>query len=298
MSSLLRNVVRAYVRHSPISRGKGGLVYGLRKYLSAPNERVTTVTDFGSTMELDLSDAVQRSIYFFGSYEPELCAFLEAVVTPGAFFVDCGANCGQFTLLAAARGASVLAVEPEPNNWQDLKRNIAANGFNDRVEVVNACLGDQEGAVSFYVNASEFPNINRGAHSLKPHSDWPSREIRVPMVTLDSLLADRKPTLIKFDIEGAELLALRGAQETLARNSPILVLEASEFAARYLGYSTVELKEWLIAHDYRLGHLSTDGVAYDVDPKAVEASSTLVASRPGSDEESMLTSIRLGTKRL
>jgi FkbM family methyltransferase len=156
-----------------------------------------------------------------------LDGFWEAWVTlaiarhlqPGMWCVDVGANYGYYTLLmAAACGPEgrVVACEPNPLLAETyLPRNLALNGFQDRVEICPKALGNRDDCtVDFVLNDDDFAtsSLERWAYAAR------SSIIQVPAITLDRLCADwPRLDLVKIDAEGADALVWEGMQQTLRR---------------------------------------------------------------------------------
>ena len=105
---------------------------------------------------------------FFREGTSDIKAFREVIITdsyqrrdfkvePGETWIDIGANCGAFALLAASRGANVKAFEPDPDNASIARINIAENGFGKAVELFELGLTEQEeaGRSSFYRNTAK-----------------------------------------------------------------------------------------------------------------------------------------------
>lgn len=223
-------------------------------------------------MHLDLDDAVQRTIYLFGVYEPALYDFLRARLSPGAVFVDVGANVGQFTLLGCARGATVHAVEAAPENAEAVRANLALNGFAATVHPI--ALTDQAGTVSFYLYRKTGIDANAGMHSLGPRDG--AEPIMVPADTFDARFAGlSRLDLLKIDVEGADYLVLRGAEQSIQRHRPIIACEADEPQANRMGYSTTDLKAYLRGLGYAVHRLTRRGLAPIADEP--EHATTLIA---------------------
>lgn len=127
---------------------------------------------------------------------------------PNDLFVDIGANVGSYTVLASkVCKARTICVEPDPEAAGFLRRNIAVNGIDDRVEVINSALGAKLGVINFTIGLD---TINHVA----TNDDDEVRQ--VPLKTLDSCLEGRHPKIIKIDVEGYELEVFKGATRTLA----------------------------------------------------------------------------------
>lgn len=128
-------------------------------------------------------------------------------------FLDCGSY-DLYTseqLLGKCKNVKkIYAFEPDPANFQiciDKKDKI-----NCEVELINAGLWDENKTLSFHSFSGTGSKIVENGNS------------QVRVVTIDSVLKGRKATFIKMDIEGAELSALKGGEETIKRYRPKLAI--------------------------------------------------------------------------
>ena len=145
---------------------------------------------------------------------------LQGMLRPGETFVDCGANIGLWSLVAAkAVGpfGKVIAFEPNPRTFARLAEHVESNRLSDTVRAINACAGADEGFASFRCETEH--NISRVVSLHDPDA------IRVPVTTLDASLLDVRVTGIKIDVEGHELNVLRGAREVMRRDRPWIGIE-------------------------------------------------------------------------
>jgi FkbM family methyltransferase len=154
-----------------------------------------------------------------GAYEPSLQRLIVESVESGnrPLFVDVGAHVGYYSVLAARAGAEVIAVEPDPYNYAALSKNVRGLG----VETHEAAVADAPGHAAFH------PSASTTGSSLLPRSDIPLREpIDVPTTTVADLVAGRydRRVVLKLDIEGAEPLALAGAEEVLNETEDLVVI--------------------------------------------------------------------------
>lgn len=206
-----------------------------------PHEVVARTTD-GFLMHLDSSDFIQRSIYLSGTWDDDVGRVVREVQA-GGLFVDCGANVGYFSLLAASRGASVLAFEPNPRCAQLIEANARLNGF-ESIEIRRLGLSSEAGRSVLHVE--DLGNIGGGSLKSTGHEVG-----AIDLDTLDNQLAGATPNLIKIDVEGAEVMVLRGAEKTLsAANAPSVLCEISEFSLRQLGSSKEELFGLMTRYGY------------------------------------------------
>lgn len=172
------------------------------------------------------------------TYEPHMVNWLKECLKAGDTFWDIGANWGWISLPAArivGSSGRVIAVEPSPSNLAWLKRHIVLNKCENIVTLLEAAVCEQNGgSVSFSLLEDGCSPSNSLMFSSSVNGEAPkvSREISVPAITLDSLLAEqgRSPKLVKIDVEGAELKVLKGATQLLrSEAAPILVLAVHPF---------------------------------------------------------------------
>jgi FkbM family methyltransferase len=185
-----------------------------------------------------------------------------SLIRKGDVVIDIGANVGYFTSLFSdlvGPGGQVHAFEPLPSTFELLSRNIRK--FPAQKNVFSNCLalGERDEKSILFV-----PNEDHGQAALARHCDgsWTGNQIRavnVEMIRLD-WYAERLPRIdfVKCDVEGAELLALRGAESTLRRCRPKIFLEIEERWTSSFGWTAADVVRFLqeigYQHFYRLGH--------------------------------------------
>jgi len=148
-----------------------------------------------------------------GVHEWEELQFCLSYLRPGDHFVDVGANVGVFSTLVGTRipGVRITAVEPFPPVREDLVANLALNGLS--IDVVDSAVSDAAGSATFEVLDRDVlnrlaPDDGRGGDGGGGGSGG-GTSITVPVTTLDELVGDDPPALIKIDVEGSELLEYR-----------------------------------------------------------------------------------------
>jgi FkbM family methyltransferase len=183
-----------------------------------------------------------------------LIAAARAVLGPGNRVLDLGAHLGGFALTAAALGCEVLAVEAAPRNAELLRLAAEINHF-DSLHVAAAAVGADNGPVDFSCHGP-FGHVATLATGMPT--------IRVPRVRVDDLLAERgwdHVHLIKLDIEGSEIAALRGMPKLLSsRAAPIVLFESNRHTLGFYGHTHQELKAELRQHGYAIHAWSPTGL--------------------------------------
>jgi FkbM family methyltransferase len=150
--------------------------------------------------------------------EPEVFEFLRRDIRPGETVLDVGAFLGVYAVFAAqwvGPTGRVVAVEPTPANHRVIRRHARLNGVADRVTLVEAAVGAANGTATLFLHRE--PYVNRlGAPD---RGGAPIGSTRIVVRTIDSLCAELGivPDLIRMDIQGAELDALRGAGDVIRK---------------------------------------------------------------------------------
>ena len=187
--------------------------------------RVVSILDDGLRVCIDLADAVSGAGVALGMGEVEERRWIRDTLRAGDVALDLGANVGLLTVtMAAAVGGSghVVSFEPLPAAAEMLKISVRENGFEDRVRIEAAAVGDHGGTVHLL----DAPNGNLSASHLVGEADTRAT-VEALMVTLDGQDLPRPVRLIKADIEGAEPLAFTGAERLLREDRPLILCEVN-----------------------------------------------------------------------
>lgn len=172
--------------------------------------------------------------YWLGTYEIDLQAAIKKFCLPGMAVYDIGANIGYISLIFAKQVGSqgnILAFEPLPDNFQRLAENIALNELNTRVSTIQAAVVDKPGTTTFFVHKSGAMGKAQG--SLGREEQYLS-QIDVKAIALDDFIFSQnhpRPDLIKMDIEGGEVLAIKGMHKTLVEIKPTILVEIHSHSA-------------------------------------------------------------------
>lgn len=205
-------------------------------------------------------DGVSRDLVC-GAFERHERAFVARFLKPGMTVVDVGAHAGFYTLLAArsiGSGGRVIAFEPSARERRYLRMHLTLNRCRN-VSIEPCALGERTGEADLFVFAR-----SSGCNSFQPSRREQATPVRVPIRRLDDALAERgvsRVDLIKMDIEGSELSALRGAARTFAVSRPALLCEVDDKRTLPWGYRAREIVRAVEDWDYRWYSLTASGLA-------------------------------------
>jgi len=162
-----------------------------------------------SKMLLNLNDkGISRDLYQFGIRERASTEKMKTILKKNQVVVDIGANIGYYVLIEANMGAKVYAIEPVPDNYNSLKKNIELNGYKN-IKTYNIAIGNKIGKQTMYL--SEKSNL----HSMNAKEGKP---IQVDIMTLDKFLSDKEiPDIVRMDVEGYEYEIIKGMKGTLKK---------------------------------------------------------------------------------
>lgn len=173
--------------------------------------------------------------------QPSIRALLKHV--PGrAVIVQAGGNIGLYPLTLAEHFDEVWSFEPHPTNYECFRRNWEAHPLKAHVNIVQAGLGETyDKARMFEVQAS-----NCGAHRIEFSKVTPDNAVTI--MALDSVPLHALDCLW-LDVEGGELAALKGAEQAIARFSPVIAVE-DKGLHRSFGITDGALQQWLGERGY------------------------------------------------
>lgn len=209
-------------------------------------------------MQVDPADENGRQVMMRGmNRKDRVVQHIQRLLRRGDAMLDIGANCGYMSFAAAERvgpRGEIIAFEPSPLTGELLEKNISLNP-QANIEPHHVAVGQQSGKLNFH----SVPQ--RSGYSSLRAAGRPAEEVsEVEVIALDDWL-ERLPAvrLIKLDIEGAELMALRGARALLDRDRPYLIIEVDDTFLRELNGSAAELCELLQGAGYELERIGPGG---------------------------------------
>ncbi len=238
-------------------RGRGALAQLLWRRLGP-----WTTGDFHIRMGDGTIMVVPRSSWqswypaFTGTYDAELVDLMASKLRPGTVVIDVGACFGFWSVAlgvrARAAGANVIAVEPVPANLEVLRRNVARNGLQDTVTIVEMALDRQPGRLAMTVEPGGRGNaaIGYARREMGALGDVLAR--RLDDVVEEVVPGGWQVIGMKLDVEGWEVRVLEGGVRTVARYRPIILGEFSTWWQERHGLPVDAPLLWAERHEYRV----------------------------------------------
>jgi FkbM family methyltransferase len=248
------DLVRRAIRRVPAHmRGKARL----SRLLAGPfvGRSLVRIPDrFGNQVWCpSLKEPIAVALFADGAYEPDTIDRIVSSLPPEGAYLDVGANVGTLALAVAALrpDARIVCVEGLPEIAALLRRNVEDNRRSN-VVVVEALAGaDDDVEVPFYAA----PSTSFGMGSIGPQ--FGVQPVRLRQRRLDSVLDELgigHVDVVKVDIEGAEVQALRGLMRRLAGDRPpVVIFEFADWAeTRIAGLCSGYAQRLLLAMGYRI----------------------------------------------
>jgi FkbM family methyltransferase len=226
-----------------------------------------------------LGDSVDNQIAIQLDYEPGLSEFIISKAAGSDSFLDIGCNVGWFSCLAASlpdRPSQIFAIDANPAMVASCQANLQLNGFTCEHSV--CALGPKRGTITLHIPERRHSRASVGLENAKPFGD--TREIEVEMVTLGDLLSNfqgGRCDIIKMDIEGYELEALRMVPVEIALNVGMFVFEYSRANLEGCGFGEMTLSALPWLEHFKVEALEDDGSIHEVtDPKTFRPKETTI----------------------
>jgi FkbM family methyltransferase len=194
-----------------------------------------------------------------GLYEADLTRTIQALVRPGTWYFDLGANIGLMSVpvLATRPDCHVLSFEPSPNALPFLERTRQESPWSSRWQIRGKAAAREPGQVEFAVGPTAVGGYDGMRHTERMQLE---RRVAIEATTVDAewrALGSPDVSVIKLDIEGAELHALEGAQQTIAACRPSILLEWYEANFKWYGHEATDLLKFARDSGYELVVLPT-----------------------------------------
>ncbi|MBL0310279.1 MAG: FkbM family methyltransferase [Bacteroidetes bacterium] len=228
-------------------------------YSTNPEKAWRTISLNGYRLKVNASYRMGALVYWRGAHEWAPMFLLNEILKPGMTLYDVGANMGEFTMYAAHLIGSkgrVVSFEPMKETYQLLEENISLNQYQDRISPFNIALSDKKGEADLFA-ASEVNAVGShedGLHTLFGTQERSSFLHKIQLEKMDELLESNHlptPDVIKIDVEGSELFALKGATKILEQFHPKIIMEFSKENCEAAGYTQNDLLDFLSKFGYQ-----------------------------------------------
>jgi FkbM family methyltransferase len=200
-------------------------------------------------------------------WEPEI-ELVDMVLREGDSAIDIGANFGLWAYpmaRAVGRTGKVYSFEPIPFTARTFRLVAKKLRFSHNVELIEAGCGEKTGEVEFTLPLTDSGAISPGLVHMERNDARPGKEIQspfdrtkcveCPVVTIDERLpAIDRLQLVKCDIEGADLFAMRGGRRTLERHRPVVVIEINPWFLEGFGLTVADVTGFFDGLGYACYH--------------------------------------------
>lgn len=239
-------LIHFLVQYFPEVKGKN---YLLLRFGDALNKEWPTHIVYRSPqdliLELNLKILGHRELFFLGKYEADLTWIIDNFLGDGDIVIEAGTDVGIHTVFMAKKvgpQGSIQGFDPLASAIADTQQQLKLNSLNN-VILNQLALGEQEGQATIY----SFPDLPRAHSSLKDLGESQSLAQDCSVTTIDKYVLDKSINqlkLIKLDIEGSEMPALRGAIDSISKMHPLIVVESNYDTSKAFGYHPKDIKDW------------------------------------------------------
>ncbi len=241
-------IVRSYTYNTPIPRGKYRVFLAALKLCKSLPDNLEAQTKDGRKFQIHLQTGMQTTVYFLGEYEKVLTEIVKSILREGDVCLDVGANFGWYSSLFhkyCGSSGEVHSFEPIPPTFEELKQNYELMNSPSNVFINNLALGDKADELTINL----FEGLSTGHASMSDQGRDDAVSYKCKVVTLDSYLNEKNVgdvNFIKVDIEGAEMMFLKGANKLFTQNiPPIWLMEMALQQTKNFGYVPNDLINYL-----------------------------------------------------
>lgn len=213
MLSLILRLVRNFS-----FRGKDRLQDFLLSFFNNDKYRVRKFPKGGKLL-CNISIPYEAMVWLRQEEQREL-EVLRTLLSPGDVFVDCGANIGLWSIVAAEEVGSegvVYSFEPNPKTYKKMLGNVGISSIG-RVKTKNVAIGENND--SAFIRCKSEHN-----DSYLNKSEGGRNDVKICVRRLDSIVSGERVKGVKVDVEGYELEVLKGAEDIIRKDEPWLFVE-------------------------------------------------------------------------
>jgi FkbM family methyltransferase len=202
----------------------------------------------GSFFMVRPSEHIQQQLFWYGYYEKEAILTWEQMIPADAVVLDIGANTGYYSIIAAKKSRHTYAFEPGSSNRKKLEENVTLNLLAN-VSILPYAVSDKPGKGELHMAGDD----NTGMNSLEQMVNSSGSKEPVNMITIDNWVAENRITgisLVKIDVEGAEMKVLKGMRAIIEEQKPVIFMEVIGQLLMRSGHSVAEIYDFLSVKGY------------------------------------------------
>lgn len=240
------NILKSIYNHPYNSQNKlDGIMRFIKWQINCRLNPYPIIYQFTQNSKLIISKGLTGATgnLYCGLFEFDDMGFLLHLLRDKDLFIDIGANVGVYTILASSEvGANTIAIEPIPSTFKNLIENININQIQEKVKSLNIGLGSKKDIIRF---TQSLDTVNHVATENEIDT------IDVEVEKLDTITKNKKPLLIKMDVEGFETDVLNGSEEVLkSKDLKAIIIELNGSGERY-GYDENQIHIKLLDHGFK-----------------------------------------------
>lgn len=303
-----RNSIASLSRSTPYFRGKrrlGNAIGRLLTNFDSDQECISTVKmRDGSWMQLDVRSRTEQWPYWTGAYDNDILERLSSCLKEKCIVFDVGAHVGFYSVALGrklqALNGQLYAFEPVKSNFDRLTTNILLNNLNGIVSAHNIALGDDEGIIEM---SMENGNNSRTGNAVMVKGEVPinyfGMNSTARLTLLDTFVKEQQIEschLIKIDVEGAEVMFLRGGISFLSKTRPIIYGEFNNYFLPKFGHSFLDVLDIVSRWNYRFFQQTKSDQFVEIEQIKSDLEHILLV--PAETPDSVLKRLGVVSKRL
>ncbi|MCL2682900.1 MAG: FkbM family methyltransferase [Bacteroidales bacterium] len=223
-------------------QGKQNVQAGAYKFIIDTDCRLTGWMEPAHVkIELDPKEYIPQQIIKNGMYEKANIKKLYELLPQNGIFFDIGANIGIYSLNLCRKAEHVFAFEATKTTYDKLSKTVKNNEIKNIQLYLNAVDDKDDAEVEIFETLSEDNTYDIGRNSMHSGNVLANT---VKTITLDTFVEQNnisKIDVIKIDIEGNELYALKGCMKSIKKYRPVILCEVSSELNIAAGYEPKEL---------------------------------------------------------
>jgi len=231
----------------------------IKKYIRDPKRNEKGVFRYYGQPVYFPKDSIifKRTMAEGGVYERDNLQIIQSFLKPQATLLDIGANIGMMAIpmLWAEPTLNVISVEASPNSLIYLQKTHDESPYKDRWKIIDKAVADVPGTVDFYLSQSANGALDGLRNTERAEI---VNTVKIECTTIDIIWhANNDPEVefIKIDIEGADLLALKGGLECINKCRPVILMEWNQTNIRAFKLDNDDLMKFVDGIGYEIYYL-------------------------------------------